>query len=662
MKNFYTTLKNKLKQFIKNYPRASFMLYWVYGLLKINILRFKAIIFKCFIPYRKLLIKRSIKRYQKLSPTEKEAIHRDLSRFSLDNKDGGIISFVGASRRNHNPNNRLDEFLCSLIEKTKIISSVEVLVRIDDTDDLLYYQQIKKRFGQRIRLRFLIGKSDPKGYQKLHIFVSELLNYLSDTAEIVVGFADDCIIDLENWDLFFYNVLLNYTDNIFFINTTRDFSISYLNKNVLFWLMWQQGPPSLFTALGRRVLEITDRIAKKHPGWSAFGNSVMCDSFIEALQFYLWEMTGVKRAPALPNAIRIQAELTIAPHKEGGLFSESPVALRGYKEFLKNSTQTVIKEMAEEIAMVLNCPAKNSHPFKNYEEFLNKIVTSKETSMTVPLRSPVTNPNKVISFMVRLNDMMPKTNNFFDSLITHTAELERLEILIWGNLEHKHHYHDLYQKYGEKVRMCFIPEIKGMAQNTQVTWLTQISVSAQIIIFCTDNCKINKKHWDVMVVDCIDKKLNEKFFIDLFHNNNDYSNPLLFFWELWRNELPTRFVYAISKRALELITNKAANAASISSWLHNRFYIDLFFAALKLHLFAISARDISLPLDNFCEMLPREKKTQFHYSYQEYFDFLSEEIQNSIRKIALNVNREMMSQQIKTVTDTHETLEDANSR
>jgi hypothetical protein len=273
------------------------------------------------------------------------------------------ISLVGASRRLNNPNNTLHLLLESLLEFTRDPSCIEVVLRIDRDDDLLYYYDLKRRYDSHIRLLFPVGPQK-RGYRGLHTLVASTLDHIAPSSRIVLGCTDDSVIARKDWDISFLEVLQDFPDEIFFINTLRDYTIPYDQPLWYFWQLLTGGPPALLAGVSRALLDILKSEAAKYSGWTAFGNSVMCDSFFETLQMYLWQLTGEKREAVLPNTIRILPDVRVPDHKEGGLFLNSRVANDAFREFLSTETQSVIAAMARGVArhMKLSKPANTDLP------------------------------------------------------------------------------------------------------------------------------------------------------------------------------------------------------------------------------------------------------------------------------------------------------------
>jgi hypothetical protein len=260
-----------------------------------------------------------------------------------------IISFIGASRKNKNPNNRLSAFLNSLCKKTFDLTQIEMILRIDNDDELEYYKYIYQSFGQKICIKFVLGDRKT-GYKGIHHFVNETLDYLAPSSKIIFGITDDCYIKNQGWDKIFFEAIKNNPDNMFFINTKRDFYLKYESRYLFFLELWRHGPAAYFPAISRRIIDILKETSLHYPGWTAFGNSMLCDSFFETLQFYLWEMTGQRRVVMAPTTIDAQPDISIADHKEGALFTQSPVFIKAYEEFLTYPIQKIIEQMSKAIA------------------------------------------------------------------------------------------------------------------------------------------------------------------------------------------------------------------------------------------------------------------------------------------------------------------------
>jgi len=262
--------------------------------------------------------------------------------------DEVIISIIGASRRLGNPNNRLGSLIQSVMDTAYDTARMECIFRIDDDDDLEYYLSIRERFGSQLRIRFVVGERKG-GYLGLHQYYVEDVACLAPSSKLVFGIADDCILMREGWDEEFDRAQAICADNILFINTGRNFALPYEDEKAFFRKLWELGPPSLAWVVSRRVVELAAQVAQKHKGWTAFGCTSMADSFVETLQFYLWQITKERRVVTLEGAVAVRLDTIIASYK-GGLWNQSPVAIKAFEELVKEESKTIIRDMAQKIA------------------------------------------------------------------------------------------------------------------------------------------------------------------------------------------------------------------------------------------------------------------------------------------------------------------------
>ena len=291
----------------------------------------------------------NIQEIASLNLEERNQLHKAL----LENRvegDDVLISILIVSRKSGNPCNKLRSFLDSLLVKTSNLRNVEVLVRIDNDDDLYYYLNIKREFSAKISLSFVVGDRE-RGYRDLHKLAHHLISFLAEGSKAVLACSDDSLLCRQNWDVLVKEVIGSYPDNIFFINPSRGrtWELPYENLELFFHLLWEKGPPALFSIIGRSVIEIITEAVEGIDSWTCFGNSVLADSFFETLQMYLWTITKVKRGVNLQGIVDLQPELILPDHKQGKRWSH-PIAVEAYKEFITLETQEVIRSIAGKIA------------------------------------------------------------------------------------------------------------------------------------------------------------------------------------------------------------------------------------------------------------------------------------------------------------------------
>jgi hypothetical protein len=280
---------------------------------------------------------------------EKVKIIEALQTPTLTQVEDVKISMVGASRRINNPNHRLSHLIQSIIDTADNPAELELILRIDDDDDLLYFRRVQVRYGSQLCIRFVVG-GRKAGFLGLHSLVLETLAHIAPRSNIVFGVADDCLLMRDGWDRDFVRGQELYSDNIMFINTGRDALLVYENEDTFFKHLWDYGPPAMSWAVGKQVLKTTAKIALKHEGWNAFGHNMLVDSFLETLQFYLWQKTGQRRVTNVSYAVAVRLDTVIPEHKQGALWNKSRVASECFQDFMSGPTRAVIREMAAALA------------------------------------------------------------------------------------------------------------------------------------------------------------------------------------------------------------------------------------------------------------------------------------------------------------------------
>jgi len=264
-----------------------------------------------------------------------------------------FLSFLMGTRKCGNPCNQMRSFLDSVLEMTDEVEGIEILARIDQDDDLYYYRDIRREYAGRLNLRFVVGDRG-RGYEDLHRFVHELVAHISPSSMAIFGCSDDSYLAKKGWDSSARQVIRHYPDNLFFVNSGRNLKMPYDNLEAFFRSLWTMGPSAPFPIIGRRVFEIIQETVAPLEGWTTFGNSVMADSFFEAIQMYLWRVAGVQRTVQLQGIICQHVEVISGAHKEGNPW-QHPIAIRSYQEFVTPQTQKVIMSIARALAGQVSC-------------------------------------------------------------------------------------------------------------------------------------------------------------------------------------------------------------------------------------------------------------------------------------------------------------------
>jgi glycosyltransferase involved in cell wall biosynthesis len=131
--------------------------------------------------------------------------------------------------------NRFDSLLeavGSIVDKTKDLKRVEIVMRFDE-DDENSLSRLEELPTDKIDINIIIGKR--YGYEKLHKYVNEMCE--ETKGEFILWFNDDCIIETSGWD----DVVEPYRGQIvcFYPN----------NKDT--------GSGNIFPMISRKIYEIT---------------------------------------------------------------------------------------------------------------------------------------------------------------------------------------------------------------------------------------------------------------------------------------------------------------------------------------------------------------------------------------------------------------------
>lgn len=107
------------------------------------------------------------------------------------------ISILLASRRKGNSNFGLPTFLESLAKKTVDLTSIEILIRFDDDDEI---SEIIKAFpSYPFSIKYLIGPRG-KGYEDLCYYYNQLYPLANPKFNMVMCVADDMLVIEDGWE------------------------------------------------------------------------------------------------------------------------------------------------------------------------------------------------------------------------------------------------------------------------------------------------------------------------------------------------------------------------------------------------------------------------------------------------------------------------------
>ena len=274
---------------------------------------------------------------QKLS---KELIHDDRAGHSRF-----LITLTLASRHLGHKYNRLDGFLRSFLEMTEDLQQVEILIKIDKDDDLIFFHKIKRKYQAKLNLFFLLSDRG-KGYGEVFRYHVSLLPWRSPSSRIWVLQSDDALFVLPKWDNRLLTALADYPHD-HFICTDCPFeeaiSIIGPNPKTPVPVYWVRG--DLFPVVGSGILRCTEKIAQKHAGWTSLGNGFNIDGFAGDLLRRLWQRHRLKLHIQLPTISK-----EYAARGWVGVKGREELRTKTLLKFFSKEDQMVRDEMVDEIA------------------------------------------------------------------------------------------------------------------------------------------------------------------------------------------------------------------------------------------------------------------------------------------------------------------------
>ena len=230
--------------------------------------------------------------------------------------DGAMIAITFGSRQLGNRDNKLPVFLESFIEFTRCPHRVEILIKIDEDDDLPYFEGIKRKYSDRINLR-IFPSPRGRGYEDMHIWHHQLIQKRNPCAKVNFILTDDAQFQVKNWDDQVAK-LLEHRSNTYFIATACSLqeAISMHGPNPvkpepIYWIRGDDYP-----IYGLDLLAAAAKAASQFSDWNEFGNLQLVDQYAGDLLRIAWTKHGVN--------LHEQIELYAA--RTGGNFcwSQSP--------------------------------------------------------------------------------------------------------------------------------------------------------------------------------------------------------------------------------------------------------------------------------------------------------------------------------------------------
>lgn len=268
--------------------------------------------------------------------------------FSNQTDGGARISLVLGSRMRGNANSNLASFINSIVKTAADPSNIEVLISVDSDDDINKLVNILKSITA-VSIK-AYSNARGRGYYDLNIKYEALLNYLAPTSKILIVCSDDCYFSQPKWDETMLQKLAETPDEIAFFNLFLERDIYLGDYNLFTWWLFQRGPSTLFPSVSRKLLDIIHQHFLQDAEWSAFGHSIMMDSFFEMLRWHVWNESGENRFITIPNQIVRQIDNTTIAANTKKLALRFRDGLMLYSASLSSTYQDRLKAAAIKIS------------------------------------------------------------------------------------------------------------------------------------------------------------------------------------------------------------------------------------------------------------------------------------------------------------------------
>ena len=288
-------------------------------------------------------------RMRYMNPKQRNRTLQSLSKKIVQAEGKCALTVTFGARYFGNRDNLLENFINSFLKMTEDYLRVEILIKVDLDDNLLFFHRIKEKYGSKINLCFFPSERGG-GYADMHIWHTTLMKHRTHSSKALVILTEDAEFVFKHWDRNLMD-LIDALPHPYFIGApcSLEETISILGPNPvipvpIYWIRGDDYPVVSF-----QLLEVTGRVAQQYPGWTAMGNLLLVDGFSGDLLRSMWLRHKVNSHFEFPQLFQ-----------RLGIFSwsESPqrAKLRNdslIKFFLKEN-QAVRDEMADAIVQEIN--------------------------------------------------------------------------------------------------------------------------------------------------------------------------------------------------------------------------------------------------------------------------------------------------------------------
>ncbi len=283
-------------------------------------------------------------RLRRLPQFRRTDISRDLTSDSRKPIPDCLLTISFGSRQLGNRDNRLDKFCQSFLAMTAKPRQIEIIIKLDVDDDLLFYELIKIRYKDKIHFRFYVSERG-RGYADMHIWHDTAFHMRSPSSLALFILTEDAVFIHKHWDAALLAIIRQQKHN-YFIGAPYpvEEAITVIGPNPaqpvpIYWLVGVE-----FPIIGMGLLECLSKAASHYPGWTCYGNLLLIDSFSGDILRGLWKKYQYNLVMQTPEFV-----------KRTGVFSwtDSPQRSRDRNdtllEFFKSENQNIRDAMVEVI-------------------------------------------------------------------------------------------------------------------------------------------------------------------------------------------------------------------------------------------------------------------------------------------------------------------------
>ena len=300
--------------------------------------------------YEKIYQAVQYKYYHLTTSPKKSASYQDILKF--DSRDSGShisLTLTLPVRYFHVKNIYFERYLETLLDKSYDLSSIELLVWVDEDDNLKWFSDLKVKYAGILRMIFFIGPQRG-GYQSTNYFHAELIKNKSCDSRIWVMQASDCSIEISNWDKILLEIVARSAKNYFICtDASLEESISIKGPNPIVPkpVYWIRG--ALWPIVSTNLLDDLLSAVPPDREWTILGKSFNMDGYFGDLLRHLYQQHRLNIHIQVPEFFK-----EYNPVGWKGVKSREDLRTRTLLELFSFSTQAVHKYLAYILAKKIN--------------------------------------------------------------------------------------------------------------------------------------------------------------------------------------------------------------------------------------------------------------------------------------------------------------------